>query len=237
MHGDRLKTRAGRGPESVPDDLFPAEPVTVWLERCDSAALDRVAPFADMVSLTLVSHIEEIVRGLQPDAEPGDVLSEFRASLKECRERGIPVEVEIPLATENASMLPETVAWIAQEKPAAVRVVPFPARVASDRTVDAYTCFSERYLARIAQLCAEAAGDVRFVWEPRAGQTFGLARLPGFCEEAWGRIRIHRSGRVDPCMYAAPGELTLGKIDKRRSLSDVWRGVNARDLRRAHLSG
>jgi hypothetical protein len=236
LQGDRLKTRAGLGPEGVPDELFPAEPVTAWLERCDSAALERVAPFVDAVSLTLVSHIEAIVRRLQPDAEPEAVLTGFLASLEACRQRGIPVEVEVPLATENASMLPETVAWIAQEKPAAVRVVPFPARVASDRTVDAYSCFSERYLARIAQLCEQAAGDVRFVWEPRAGQTFGLARLPGFCEEVWGRIRIHRSGRVEPCMYAASGELTLGKIGNRRSLVDVWRGVNAQDLRRAHLS-
>jgi hypothetical protein len=220
----------------VPDDLFPREPGTAWLERCDSASLDRVAPFVNAVALTLVSHIEEIVRRLQPDAEPADVLRDFRASLQACRERGMPVEVEVPLATENASMLPETVAWIAEERPAAVRVVPFPARVASDRTVDPYTCFSERYLARIAQLCEQAVGDVRFVWEPRAGQTFGLARLPGFCEEAWGRVRIHRSGRVEPCMYAASGELTLGRIDKRRSLVDVWRGVNAQDLRRAHLS-
>ena len=236
MHGDRLKTRAGPGPESVPDDLFPAEPVTAWLERCDPAALERVAPFVNVVALTLVSHIEEILRRLQPDAEPADVLSDFRASLKACRERAIPVEVEVPLATENASMLPETVAWIAGERPVAVRVVPFPARVASDRTVDPYSCFSERYLARIAQLCEQAAGDVRFIWEPREGETFGLARLPEFCEEAWGRVRVHRSGRVEPCMYAASGELTLGRIDKRRSLLDVWRGVNAQDLRRAHLS-
>ena len=238
MHADRLRTRAGEEPGGVPQELFPTHPRTAWLERCDADAIERVAPFVDSVSITLVSHIEEIVRSLRPDTEPQAVLRDFRSALAACGAAGMPVEIEIPLATENTSMLPETVAFVARDQPAAVRVVPFPARDTSDRTVDAFSCFSERYLERIEQLCEQSAGQagVHFVWEPRAGRRFGLARMPGFCEDAWGRIRIHADGRVEPCMYAAPGELTLGRTGKQRSLEDVWHGINARDLRRAHLS-
>ncbi len=222
----------------IHDDAFLPGPVTAAPESWDAGSLDRVTPFVERLAITLESHLPQVLGRLRPDVTGERALEQFAQALGAARERDVPVEVEIPLAAENASLLPETIAWVAREGVALVRVVPFRARVAADRAIDVFACFSVRYLTRIERLAEQAARDagVPLVWEPRAGRTFGLEALPGVCEEVWGRLRVDDDGVVEPCMYAERGELTLGRIGPDGTLMDVWAGASARDLRRAHLA-
>ena len=239
-HGLKSRVTAREARPGVQDGLFPAQPVSAATESWDPGALDSVSGTVDRLTLTLESHLSQILARLRPDAEDDaeGELEQFGRMVEAAAEAGTAVEVEIPLAAENASMLPETVGWAASHDVSLIRVVPFRARLAADRAIDVFYCFSERYLERIQQLAEEAARDagVPLVWELRAGRTFGLSRLPGVCEEVWGRMRVGLDDAVEPCMYGEPGELTLGRIGPDGTLHDVWDGPSARDLRRAHLT-
>ena len=198
--------------------------------------MDRLHGQVDALALVFESHLPDMLAHLRPHEKPGRILAELPSAVELCAERGIPLEVEVPMMAESASMLPETVAHVAEAGVRLIRIVP-ARRAGAQRPLDPHACFSEAYIERVRRRCEEAAAaaDAELVWEPRAGATFGLRDQPGFCEDAWGRVAVAVDGRVTPCVYAPAGELELGRLGD-RSLGAIWHGRTAQGLRGAHAS-
>ena len=214
----------------------PGRPLTARLEQLDERTLDLVAGSVETVSIALGSHLAEIARRVGGEAAGEQPEDRIRWALSACAARGLGLEVEVPFAAENAVVLPRTVAWLGNAGVRRVRVVPHPPRARAAVEVDPFACLSEPYLARTKVLTEQAAegANVQLVWEPKEGRSFAL-RMPGFCEDAWGRVHVDSEGRVSACALADPGDLELGRLTE-RSLTDIWGGAAARDLRRAHLT-
>jgi radical SAM protein with 4Fe4S-binding SPASM domain len=60
--------------------------------------------------------------------------------------------------------------------------------------------------------------------------------FPGFCRNAYGRLRVDSEGDVAPCCYATQGELSLGNLNK-TNFETIWNGPSAQDLRRGMYTG
>jgi radical SAM protein with 4Fe4S-binding SPASM domain len=222
---------------SVSPPLFPWRPRCARLERFDDAHLDLVAGQVDAVALVLESHILSLLAWLRPQEDAEAILGDLEHAVELCAVREIPLEVEVPFMTENASSLPESVASFAAAGVSTIRVVPAREVPGRERPLDPFACFSEPYVGRIRLLCEEAAEaeGAQLVWEPREGATFDLRELPGSCEDAWGRVTVRRDGRVTPCIYARAGELDLGTLEA-DGLREIWQGRETQDLRRAHAT-
>ena len=164
-----------------------------------------MTPVAERVVLRLESHLPQILFRLRPSAEAERALEQFGATIDAARARRTAVEVEIPLAPENASTLPETIAWVARAGVVLIRVVPFRARAATGREIDVFSCLSDRYLARVESLSEQIARDagIPFLWEPRAERT--VEQYKGLAE----RVRAAVMGAVPAgavCVVATKGD-------------------------------
>jgi hypothetical protein len=208
------------------------------LERLDRSTLDLLAGDVETVCITLESHLDELAERVRASDEALPAGERMRSAVELCRERGLGLEVEVPFAAENAVVLPQTVAWLADAGVAIIRVVPHPPRPRAGVEVDPFACFSEPYVERLRSLTENAAREagVGLVWEPQGGRTFGLTTLPQLCEEPWGRVHVGVDGSVSACALAPAGDLELGRLGHRR-LEEIWQGDAAEDLRRAHLTG
>jgi hypothetical protein len=217
---------------------IPPQPRCARLEVFDELHLDLVAGQVDAVALVLESHMPTLLAWLRPQEDAEALLAGLRRAVEMCESSAIPLEVEVPFLSENAYSLPQTIAAFAAAGVRTLRVVPARQVPGRERPLDPLASLSERYIERVRQLCEEAAetGAAQLVWEPHEGTTFGLRELPGFCEDAWGRLNVRGDGRVTPCFYAAEGELELGTLVTGKGLPEIWQGRESLDLRRAHLT-
>lgn len=60
-------------------------------------------------------------------------------------------------------------------------------------------------------------------------------RRPNVCTFPWYGLAVLSDGRVSPCPQDFLGRISLGRAD-RQSLSEIWQGQAAQNLRRAHRS-
>jgi radical SAM protein with 4Fe4S-binding SPASM domain len=214
---------------------YPDGPRCARLERLDPETLDLIADAVDVVAIAFESHLDELATRVRPADDPVEARERLRGAIELCRERRLTLEVEVPLAVENVVAMPRTIEWLGGVGVERVSVVPHPPRSQTATEADPFTCLSSAYLERMMSLTRQSAraSGVELVWEPREGRTFGLDALPGFCEEAWGRVSVGADGTVSACALGPPGDLELGRLAD-GTLEEIWNDTAARDLRRAH---
>ena len=118
----------------------------------------------DTEVLRVESHIAAIAAKLgRPDPVP--TLAAIEAFAVRCHERRKSAEVEVPLAVENCSTLPETVAHASADGIDRVRVVRFRAPAGAPPPLEPEACFSVGYLERVRALCEAAAEGTPLVWD------------------------------------------------------------------------
>ena len=163
--------------------------------------------------------------------------------------------------TENAPMMPETVAYMADHGVQTVNVIAMVDANGHSGHLDPTLHFSAEWIEGVKQRCVSEAerGGIRLGWQlagrewfdfrpagrriaPRAGKVSDresddrLALLnPGFCKHAREGLRVMAGGEVSPCPMATGGELQLGTLAS-QDFDDIWNGACTQDLRRAHYT-
>jgi len=75
-------------------------------------------------------------------------------------------------------------------------------------------------------------GSVPYIGLPAVPQL--KTRTP--CKMLWKNLTVYFDGVVTPCCYDSEGKLAIGDVAA-KSLVDIWRGDNLRELRNLHLKG
>src|SRR3954465_4544117 len=127
------------------------------LARLDPSTLDLVAGSVETVCITVECHLDELANRIRGSHEAESVGERVRSAVEHCRDRGLELEVELPFAVENAAVLAETVAWLADAGVEHIRVVPHPPRLRAAAEVDPHACLSRAYIDRVRSLTEEAA--------------------------------------------------------------------------------
>jgi radical SAM protein with 4Fe4S-binding SPASM domain len=221
---------------------------------------DKFAELEDIVELVVLSvdsHVPEIFAKIRPKSRPERVFRNLETVSRLARERGVECLIQIVFMTENAALLPETVAYVADAGFSNVKVIQLMNFNGRSGYSDPLLHFSADYVERTKRQCIDVSKEKRICFKWFETETYDYREhsvppkphrvandeldywakyaLPGYCKYAYSRVRLHSDGEVAPCGWATEGDLTLGNIGE-QTLEQVWNGVNARDLRRAHLT-
>ena len=231
--------------------------LTTNTQYLDEKKFHELEDIVELIVLSIDSHVGEVFKKIRPWSKPEKVFENLATTARLAAERRIECMAQIVFMTENAGLLPETVAYMADAGIPIVNVlqlVDFNGRCGYS---DPLLHFSADYVAWTRQRCIDVAREKKicFRWLDRENHDFrenpigakphrvasdmlehwAKHALPGYCKYVYNRVRLHADGEMAPCGWATEGDLTLGNIVG-QSLVQTWNGVNARDLRRAHLT-
>jgi glutamate-1-semialdehyde 2,1-aminomutase len=235
--------------------------LTTNTQFLDETKLDELKEHAEMVVMSIDSHIPEVFEKIRPGGKSGRVFENLPRAAHYCEEHGIECMVQVVFMTENAAAMPETVAYMADAGAQTVNVIQMIDTNGRSGHLDALLHFSHEYLEELRQRCVAVARDrrIRLGWDldgptwvdfrephrkvrPRRSKasndkfdTRMHRRHPGFCKYSYDRLQIELSGDVEPCGLATEGELILGNLAE-QDFDEIWNGPSARDLRRGHYT-
>lgn len=235
--------------------------LTTNMQEFDEEKFHQVKDLLEVVVMSIDSHVPEVFEKIRLGAKADKVFRNAETIARLCREHGIECIGHVVFMTENAPMMPETVAWLADIGVAEVSVAALNDTNRRSWHLDAALHYSAEYLDWIKNRCIAAAKEkhVRLGWflssyekyrfdeEGAAGLKESKAwnerwdslmqlRHPGYCRFAYDRLRVDVEGRVSPCGLDSHHELQLGNLNE-EDFEDMWNGPTARDLRRAHYTG
>ena len=235
--------------------------LTTNTQFLDRTKLEEVGDHVEMLVMSIDSHLPEVFEKIRPGGKAEKVFANLPGAARYCNEHGVECLVQVVFMTENASSMPETVAYMADAGAQTVNVIQMIDTNGRSGYLDATLHFSSDYLERIRQRCVEVAKEKRIrlgwdldgpkwvdhrepagmvrprrskVWNDLFDQNMHL-RHPGFCKYAYDRLQIELDGKVEPCGLATEGELVLGNLAE-QDFDEIWNGPSARDLRRAHYT-
>jgi radical SAM protein with 4Fe4S-binding SPASM domain len=235
--------------------------LTTNTQFLDEEKLEQVADHVEMVVMSIDSHVPEVFEKIRLGAKAEKVFGNARTIARLCQEHGIECIGQAVFMTENAPMMPETIAWFADIGVSFVSVIALNDTNRRSWHLDAALHFSAEYLDWIKNRCVAAAEEkkIRLTWflsdyehlDFREDRTVGGSnetkawndrwdthmsfRHPGYCRFAYDRLRVEVEGNVSPCGMDSPHELELGNLAT-EDFADMWNGPTAQDLRRAHYT-
>ncbi|MFQ5506102.1 MAG: SPASM domain-containing protein [Planctomycetota bacterium] len=225
----------------------------------DERMFHELEPWVGRITFSIDSHVPEVFEKIRLGANANKVFRNLPVAARLCREHGIEAVLNIVLMSENASMMPETIAYMADLGIPTLHVLEYLDQVPGRELLDPTRCFRPEYIDSIRQRCVEVAEEKRvlLIWEPGGNQVFDFRRgddefrtskardpfvwrlryyLPGYCVQSVYSLKVEADGTVYPCCMAEGGQLALGNL-KRRSAEEIWNGPEARELRRRMLTG
>jgi|GEM_PF-3092508 len=236
--------------------------LTTNTQFLDEEKFHELKDLVEFVSLSIDSHIPEVFEKIRPGSKPEAVFENLKRTVRLCEAHGIECMIQAVLMTENAPMMPETITYMAGIGAQTVNVIQLIDVNKHSGYLDPTLHFSVEWMRWLKEKCIAAAreGEIRLGWwlgrdtewfdfrdreraiRPRISKVRNdtldhlmKLRHPGFCRYAYNRLRIMAEGDVSPCGMATEGELSLGDLSE-QDFDDIWNGVNARDLRRAHYT-
>jgi radical SAM protein with 4Fe4S-binding SPASM domain len=231
--------------------------LTTNAQYLDEKKFHELEHIVESIVMSIDSHVPGVFERIRPRGKSEKVYENVALAGRMACEREIPCLLQVVFMTENAAMLPETVAFAAEMNIPMVNVLQLIDFNGRSGYSDPLLHFSAEYVQRIKQECIAVARDRKLClrWFERETYDFSGSPMklkphrvanedldhwvkfafPGYCKYAYSRIRVHADGEVAPCGWATEGDLTLGNVAD-QNLAEIWNGVNARDLRRAHLT-
>ena len=235
--------------------------LTTNAQLFDEHKFDEVKDFVEMIVLSIDSHVPEVFEKIRPGAKAAMVYENAERTARLCDKHRIECIVQTVFMTENAPMMPETVAWAADIGATVFNVIQMIDVNRRSWHLDATMHFSAEYLDWIKQQCLAVARERGMLlgWFLRDPEWFDFReqdvkvpvreskawndswdermklRHPGFCKYAYDRLRITADGDISPCGLDGDNELRLGTLAD-QDFDQIWNGATAQDLRRAHYT-
>ena len=235
--------------------------ITTNVQFLDEKKFFDLKDIAETLILSIDSHIPEVFEKIRPRGNSKKVFQNLATTAKLCLEHRLECIVNVVLLTDNAPHLPETVAYLADLGIQNVNIIQLLDVNGESRFYDPLLHFSDEYVGWIKKNCLVAAQqkNIRLIWSISGYEEFDyrtpdfvpenprkewndiwdlkMKRMfPGFCRNAYGRLRVDSEGDVAPCCYATQGELSLGNLNQSR-FDEIWNGPEAQDLRRGMFCG
>jgi radical SAM protein with 4Fe4S-binding SPASM domain len=229
--------------------------LTTNVQFLDEEKFHELETIVETIVLSIDSHIEEIFEKIRPRSRPKKVFENLATTARLAEEREIECLAQIVFMTENAAMLPETIAYMADSGIPIVNVIQLIDFNGRSGYSDPLLHFSAEYVEWTKQRCIDVAREkkIALAWlehefyefrekpvRPKSHRVennelddWAKHAFPGYCRYVYNRLRVHLDGEVAPCGWATEGDLVLGNVGE-QNFDQIWNGVNARDLRRAH---
>jgi radical SAM protein with 4Fe4S-binding SPASM domain len=233
--------------------------LTTNVQLLDERRFEELKDITEGLRLSIDSHIPEVFASIRPGSKPEMVFRNLATTARLAREHRLECMVQIVLMTQNAPMLPETIAYMADVGIESINVIPLVDLTGRNSFFDPLLQCSAEYIDWIKQRSLDMAREKRIwfgwlqkeVWDFRDESTRvpieeGRVRssmwnhaiehyLPGYCKQVYERLAIDADGTIKPCCYASDDELDLGNLAE-QDFDEIWNSPTARDLRRAHLT-
>jgi radical SAM protein with 4Fe4S-binding SPASM domain len=233
--------------------------LTTNVQFLDEEKFYELKDITETLHLSIDSHIREIFEKIRPGSRADTVFENLERTARLCREHGVECIGQAVFMAENAAMMPETAAYLADLGIPIVNVIPLIDVNGHSGLSDPLLHFSSEYVEHIKQKCIGVAREkqVCLRWLDRERHDFRdecdriepderthvAARwehhmkfyAPGYCRNAYGRLRINADGEVAPCCCATDGDLVLGRLAE-HDFPEIWNGPNAQDLRRGMVT-
>ncbi len=222
---------------------------------------NELKDFTETLYLSIDSHIPYIYEKIRLRAKTDDVFRNIGPAIKMARQHGLECTVNIVLMTYNAPFIAESTAWFNDLGIESVNVIQMMDVNHQSHFYDALAHCSTEYVNHVKEQTIEVCRErkMRLIWNVGYPQTFDFRvdgvptnerkvqndhwswRMrymhPGFCRQAYNRMRIEVDGNVSPCCYATEGQLRLGNLGDENFYDEVWNGVQSQDLRRGMYTG
>jgi radical SAM protein with 4Fe4S-binding SPASM domain len=236
--------------------------VTTNMQFLDEEKFPELKDIAEMVVMSIDSHIPEVYEKIRPGSKPDLVFENVPRTARLCEEHGVECIAQTVFMTDNAPHLPETIAYFADSGVQVVNIIQLIDVNKRSRFLDPTLHFSAEWIEWVKQRCLAVAKRRKLrlgwwvsespewydfreesrkvpvrphkVWNDMRDNHMQLL-APGFCRYAYNRLRITVNGDVSPCGMATEGELHLGNLQE-EEFPEIWNGPTARDLRRAHFT-
>jgi radical SAM protein with 4Fe4S-binding SPASM domain len=234
--------------------------LTTNVQEFDEAKFHEVKDVLEVVVMSIDSHVPHVFEKIRLGAKAEKVFRNAETIAPLCREHGIECIGQAVFMTENAPMMPETVAWLADIGVGFVSVIGMNDTNRRSWHLDAALHYSAEYIDWIKNRCVATAKEkkIRLSWFLSAYEMFDFReegapgakeskkwndrwdsqmalRHPGYCRFAYDRLRVEVDGNVSPCGLDSHHELELGNLSE-QDFDEIWNGPTARDLRRAHYT-
>ena len=211
--------------------------------------------------LSIDSHIRYVYDKIRLRAKTNDVFRHIGPAIKLAKKHGLECNVNMVLMTYNAPFIAESAKFFGDLGVETINVIQMMDVNHQSHFYDALAHCSTEYVNHVKEQTTEACRErkMRLMWnvgypqifdfrEDTATETNQRKRMndhwswrmrymhPGFCRQAYNRVRIEVDGNVTPCCYATEGQLRLGNLGD-PDFNEVWNGVAAQDLRRGMYTG
>jgi radical SAM protein with 4Fe4S-binding SPASM domain len=211
--------------------------------------------------LSIDSHIPYVYEKIRLRAKTDAVFRNIGPAIKLAKKHGLECTVNIVLMTYNAPFIADSAKWFNDLGIESINVIQMMDVNHQSHYYDALAHCSTEYINNVKeqtlQVCRER--KMRLLWnvgwphihdfredgvptnQRKVMNDHWSWRMrymhPGFCRQAYNRMRIEVDGNVTPCCYATEDQLQLGNLADENFGDNVWNGVQARDLRRGMYTG
>jgi radical SAM protein with 4Fe4S-binding SPASM domain len=230
--------------------------LTTNVQFLDEKRFDELKDITETLFLSIDSHIPELFEKIRPGAKSERVFANVGTAAKLAREHALECLGQAVFMTENASTLPETLAWLYDQGCESVNVLQLIDVNGRSGMLDPTIHFSAEYVSWVKGRCIEVAKakQSRLIWNVAGWERHDYRRrkvppkahkdwnyrweqrmkhyVPGYCMKVWNRLQVLADGVVTPCCYAIDGDLVLGDLAI-QGFDEIWNSPNAIDLRRA----
>jgi glutamate-1-semialdehyde 2,1-aminomutase len=235
--------------------------LTTNAQYLDEAKFYEAKDIVDQIVLSIDSHIPEQYEKIRPGSKPRKVFANLHSTAHLAAKHGIDCIAQIVFMTENAALLPETVAYMADAGIPSINILQMLNANGRSGYLDPLSHFSAEWIAWIKEKCVSVAREKKVVlgWNVGAFDRFDFRepekvvpalpsrkaadefdflmrrQVPGYCRFVYKSIRVTAGGDVAPCGNDIRGDLHLGNLEQ-QDFDEIWNSPTAQDLRRAHTT-
>ena len=222
---------------------------------------NELKDFTETLYLSIDSHIPYVYEKIRLRAKTDAVFQHIGPAIKLAKQHGLECTVNIVLMTYNAAFIADSTAWFNDLGVESINVIQMMDVNHQSHFYDALAHCSPEYINHVKEQTIEVCKErkMRLVWNVGYPQIYDFREdgvptnqrkvmndhwswrmrymHPGFCRQAYNRMRIEVDGNVTPCCYATEDQLKLGNLGDENFYDEVWNGVAAQDLRRGMYTG
>jgi radical SAM protein with 4Fe4S-binding SPASM domain len=233
--------------------------LTTNAQFLDQRKFAELRDITETLFVSIDSHVPDVFAKIRPGAKPAGIYENLHTTATLARDAGLECIANVVVMTENGPLIPDTVEYLAEAGIQTVHLMQMLDVNGRSGWSNALLHFSAPYMAELKSRCLEIAQrrHIRVMWDIGGMEDHDFRilsippkqrkvtydhwdwrmrnHLPGFCRNAYDRLRIDTDGSVAPCSYSTDGELELGNLAD-TDFEDMWNGARMRDLRRAHYT-
>ena len=222
---------------------------------------NELKDFTETLYLSIDSHIPYVYEKIRLRAKTDAVFQHIGPAIKLAKQHRLECTVNIVLMTYNAAFIADSTAWFNDLGVESINVIQMMDVNHQSHFYDALAHCSPEYINHVKEQTIEVCKErkMRLVWNVGYPQIHEFREdgvptnqrkvmndhwswrmrymHPGFCRQAYNRMRIEVDGNVTPCCYATEDQLKLGNLGDENFYDEVWNGVAAQDLRRGMYTG